>query len=283
MRLCGSINRLIPDAAYIRMMYYYHFGKMPNLHNPKTFNEKLQWLKLYDHNPLYTTMVDKVKVKDYVISKVGDRYIIPTIATWNNANQIDFTVLPDKFVLKCNHDSHGVVVVKDKKAINESEVRSYLSSRMANNGYWYGREWPYKNVEKQILAEQYISDGNEELTDYKIHCFNGEPKIVLVCQNRFDEGGLKEDFYDTKWRHLDVGRPGIAHGKLIDRPLQLDEMINVARTLSADIPFLRTDFYCVDGTVLFGELTFFPASGFKRFVPDRFDRMLGDWLKLPQE
>ena len=283
MSLKSSLTDVMPSPLYIRLLYLYHFGKLPHLRNPRTFNEKLQWLKLHDHNPIYTTMVDKVRVKEYVTSLAGAKYIIPNLGIWNNAEEIDFDILPDRFVIKCNHDSHGVIVVNDKGKTNLEAVREKLRKRLQVDGYAYGREWPYKDVERKILAEEFIEGDSGELIDYKVHCFGGEPKFILVCQDRFSDSGLKEDFYDIGWELMDVRRPNVGHGTPVKRPEELDEMLELARLLSKGVPFLRTDFYYTHGKILFGELTFFPASGFQRFVPDRYDRLFGDWIELPRK
>lgn len=283
MSLKSSLTDVMPSPLYIRLLYLYHFGKLPHLRNPRTFNEKLQWLKLHDHNPIYTTMVDKVRVKEYVTSLAGAKYIIPNLGIWNNAEEIDFDILPDRFVIKCNHDSHGVIVVNDKGKTNLEAVREKLRKRLQVDGYAYGREWPYKDVERKILAEKFIEGDSGELIDYKVHCFGGEPKFILVCQDRFSDSGLKEDFYDIGWELMDVRRPNVGHGTPVKRPDELDEMLELARLLSKGVPFLRTDFYYTQGKILFGELTFFPASGFQRFVPDRYDRLFGDWIELPRK
>ena len=283
MSMKSILSEIIPDSVYICIQYVHHFHRFPNLNNPKTFNEKLQWLKLHDHNPIYTTMVDKVKVKEYVASKIGEEYIIPTLGEWERAEDVDFDLLPERFVIKSNHDSHGVIVCKDKSKLNIKNTIYRLGKRLNNNGYWYGREWPYKNVEKKILAEQFIKDESGDLIDYKIHCFNGEPKFVLVCQDRFSKTGLKEDFYDLSWKLMDVKRPDIEHGTPISKPAAFDEMLALSRTLSKDVPFLRVDFYYTQGKIFFGELTLFPASGFQRFVPESYDRLFGDWIRLPEK
>ena len=276
----SELIRKIPDPLYIRIQYLHHFGKLPNLHNPSTFNEKMQWLKIHDHNPVYTTLVDKVKVKSYIADKIGEQYVIPTIGVWDSADKIDFSSLPNQFVIKCNHDSHGVIVCRDKTKIDVKEMKAKLQKRLNSSGYYYGREWPYKNVEKRILAEEYISDGTGELIDYKVHNFNGEPKVILVCRNRFGSTGLQEDFFDTSWRLMDVKRPNASHGEAIDRPEGLDLMLELSKTLSKGFPFLRTDFYYVKGRVLFGELTLYPASGYQAFIPESYDKLFGEWIDL---
>ncbi len=273
----------LPDKLYIELMYYYHFHKFPDLKNPKTQNEKLPWLKLYNRKPEYSTMVDKVLVKDYIAEKIGEEYVIPTLGVWERAEDINFGSLPEQFVIKCNHDSHGVIVCKDKSKLDVEDTRRRLGKRLANNGYSYGREWPYKNVERRILAEQFIKDDSGELIDYKIHCFNGEPKFVLVCQDRFGKTGLKEDFYDLSWNVMDVKRPNVEHGTPILKPMAFDKMLELSRTLSKDVPFLRVDYYYTQGKILFGELTLFPASGFQRFIPESYDKIFGDWIQLPKK
>lgn len=271
---------LLPDELYLKIMYYYHFRRGLDLKSPKTFNEKLQWLKLNDRKDIYTEMVDKVKAKSLVASIIGEEYIIPNLGVWKRAEDIDFSKLPNQFVLKCNHDSHGTVICRDKDKLNMDETREFLRKRLKTNGYQYGREWPYKNVEKCILAEPLIDDGSKSLIDYKVHNFNGIPKMILVCQDRFDEAGMVEDFYSEDWLHLDVKRPGSKDGKIIDKPDELDDLLRVSSILSKNIPFLRTDFYIVNHRLLFSELTFFPASGFQRFLPDSYDLYLGGLLDI---
>lgn len=283
MSLLQKLMRAIPASVFIRLQYLHHFGKLPNLKSPLTFNEKLQWLKLHDHNPLYITMVDKVKAKDYVASIIGEDHIIPTLGVWEKASEINFEQLPEQFVIKCNHDSHGVIICKDKSDFDQNKARVLLGKRLSRNGYYYGREWPYKKVEKRVIAEQLVGNDSGGLIDYKVHCFNGEPKFILVCQNRFDSSGLHEDFYDLSWNVLNVQRPGTPHGALLNRPDKLDEVLKYAKMLSKDIPFLRTDFYIVNNIVLFGELTLYPASGYLPFIPEEYDELFGSWLNLPEK
>lgn len=426
------------DRQYLEMMFPLMTGYSLNLEQPVTFNEKMQWLKLYDRKPIYTTMVDKYEAKKYVASIIGDEYIIPTIRVWDNFDEIDFDNLPNQFVLKCTHDSGGLVICRDKNKLDLSSVRKKISKSLKRNFYYAGREWPYKNVKPRIIAEKYmedhstselrdynffcfggmakcykvdfdrfvehranyfstdgelmkigeeicppnfnkeipvheniekmkelaeklsatkpflradfydadgkvyfgeltfypasgfgkfIYDGNDErlgswiklpekselegyyliykemlcvlntcainpekdrsnsshgLADYKIHSFNGVPKVILVCRDRFSDLGLTEDFFDQNWTHLDVQREMHPNSDTeIEKPRELDKMLELAEKLSKDIPFLRSDFYTIDGKVYFGELTFYPASGFEGFQPASFDRKLGNWLVLP--
>lgn len=274
--------KFIPDAMYLKIRFYDIFHRKLDFKNPKTFNEKLQWLKLYDRDPLYTTMVDKYEAKKYVADLIGDEYIIPTLGIWENFDDINFEILPDQFVLKCTHDSGGLVVCKDKNHLDIESARMKIEQSLKRNYYYSGREWPYKNVKPRIIAEKYMTDETGELQDYKVHNFGGIPKFILVCSQRFSEKGLCEDFYDTSWKRLDVKRPShpwTAEGKTA--PLELQKMLELSSKLSEDIPFARTDFYLVDGQLYFGEITFFPASGLEKFEPDWWDHKLGDWIKLP--
>ena len=275
--------RNMTDEKYLRKMYKASLGTELNLDQPSSFNEKLQWLKLYDHQPEYTKMVDKYLVRKYVAETIGERYLIPLIGVWNSPDEIDFESLPNQFVLKCNHNSGlGMCICKDKSKLDIQKVRDELRKGLADDFYYLGREWPYKNVERKIICEKYMTDGNDQLSDYKIHNFNGSPRIILVCRDRFKESGLTEDFFSEKWEHLDIHRPGNPNSRhLIPKPSELDEMLLLAKQLSKNIPFVRTDFYTIDGKVYFGEITFYPASGFEKYEPESIDKQFGEWLKLP--
>lgn len=282
-----AFGRLLPDtveadAFYLRLLYRYKMHRELNLENPQTFNEKLQWLKLYDRRPEYTTMVDKYAVKAYVAERIGEERIIPTLGVWNRFEDIDFESLPEQFVLKATHDSGGIVICRDKAAFDLDNARKTLKHSLKRKYFRNTREWPYKDVKPRIIAEQYMEDGlGDSLKDYKLHCFSGEPKMTLVCSDRFSDGGMREDFFDKDWEHMPIKRPDAENsGKEIDKPVNFEQMQELARKLSQDIPFVRTDFYEIDGKVYFGEMTFFPASGFKGFVPEKWDVELGRWIKL---
>ena len=427
----GLLNKW-PDEKYIKRKFKAKLGYSLNLDNPQTFNEKLQWLKLHDRKPIYTTMVDKYEVKKYVASIIGEEYIIPTLGIWDSFDEIDFDSLPNQFVLKCTHDSGGLVIVKDKSEFDKRKALKQIEKSLKTNYYYLGREWPYKNVKPRIIAEAYMEDrgtselrdykffcfggvakcykvdfdrfiehranyftldgelmrlgeeicppdfekyiprltildkmkelaetlskghpflradfydvdgkiyfgeltffpasgfgkfiyeGNDELlgswieltktmgggycliykdllcvlslkkkrekhdglADYKIHSFNGVPKVILVCNDRFTESGLTEDFFDTNWQHLDVRREKYGNALFeIEKPIELEEMLHLSSLLSEGVPFLRTDFYTINGKVYFGELTFYPASGFEKFVPESFDNRMGEWIALSE-
>lgn len=284
--LCFSIiqkfGTFLPDRLYLKMLFWAKMGRRLHLDSPQSFNEKLQWLKLYDRNPLYTKMVDKSEVKQYVASIIGNQYIIPTIGVWSRVEEIEWLKLPETFVLKSTQGGGGVgvVICKDKKEIDVQSAHRELERGLKLNPYKLFREWPYKNVTPRIIAEQYMLDSGEGLDDYKIHCFNGEPKFILVCRNRFSSG-LIEDFYSIEWNHLPVRRPGKPALGDVPKPVKLEEMLSIAKVLSKGIPFVRCDLYLIGGNVYFGELTFYPASGLSRFEPESYDYLFGEMLTLP--
>ncbi len=275
----------MPDSLYLRLLYFHRFGKRLDLKNPRTFNEKLQWLKLNDRKDEYTKMVDKIEAKKWVSERIGEEYIIPTLGVWNRAEDIDFDTLPDRFVLKCNHDSGGLCICTDKSRLDINNVRSALDKTLKRDFYKVGREWPYKNVKHRILAEQYMTDeSGYELKDYKIFCFHGKPRFIQVDFDRFAITGHKRNIYDTDWQLLDIeyGYPSdSAHP--IDSPDALGKMLKFAATLSAGHPFLRIDFYAINCDIRFGELTFYPGCGLEEFSPDSWDLKLGDLIRLRKE
>ncbi len=269
----------LPDNVYLRFTYFIRMRKVLHLKNPKTFNEKLQWLKLYDRNIEYTKMVDKAKVKQYAARMIGEQYIIPTLGVWGSLDEIEFDKLPNEFVLKCTHDSGGVIICKDKAKLDIKKIKREMGKALKSNYYLSGREWPYKNVRPCIIAEKFIAD---EMQDYKLFCFNGVPKITLVCSERFSDTGLKEDFFNMNWKHLNMKRSKYPNSeKIIKKPIHYEKMKEYAARLAKNIPFVRVDFYEINGELFFGEITFFPASGFEGFEPERWDLKLGSWICLP--
>ena len=274
----------LADKKYIELKYLTFFKKKLNLKNPQTFNEKLQWLKIYDRNHQYTQMVDKYEAKKYVASIIGEEYIIPTIGIYNSFDEIDFKKLPNKFVIKCTHDSGGLVVCKDKNKLDKNNAKKKIEKSLKTNYYYCGREWPYKNVKPRIIIEKYMcTKEQKELIDYKFFCFNGNPKIILVCSERFSSNNMCETWFDDKWNFLDIIESSHRVDKTIKKPINLSKMMEFSKKLSKDIPFVRVDFYEINGKTYFGELTFFPASGFERFEPKEWDYKLGEMLKLPDK
>lgn len=277
----GLLN-WIPSKLYLSMSYRAKMKKKLNLKNPQTFNEKIQWLKLYDRQFKYSEFVDKYKVREYISEKLGEEYLIPLIGVYDNFDEINFCELPDRFVLKCTHDSGGVVICKDKKNFDIENARNKINRSLRKNYYYYSREWPYKNVIPRIICEKYMdSQFGDQIKDYKFMCFNGKVRCSFVCSNRGSEKGLNVDFYDLDWNHMPFERHYKNSGFIEPRPKNYKEMIKISEKLSKNIPFVRVDFYEVDGKVYFGELTFYPGAGFEEFTPEEYDYLLGSWIQLP--
>ena len=277
------VKNMIPDYLFLKREFRLHVGYPLNLRDPQTFGEKLQWLKLYNRNPLYTKLVDKYAVKKWVADKIGEKYIIPTLGVWKKFDDIVFDNLPNQFVLKCTHDSRGLVICKDKLTLDVVTARKKLKKALKYNFYYDGREWPYKNVSPHIIAEKYIEDELGELTDYKFFCFDGVPQYCQVIRGRCTQETI--DFYDMDWNHMPfVGLTrGVKNGlRPISKPKKFDDMVGICEKLSSGIPFVRVDLYNINGTILFGELTFYPACGFGVFEPNEWNYSIGKLLKLPQ-
>jgi len=283
--------RFWSDRYYLKVLFRAHMGYKLNLNNPKTFSEKLQWLKLYDRKPEYTMMVDKVKAKEYVASVLGDEYVIPTLGVWDAPEKIDFDALPERFVLKCNHNSGtGMYICKDKSNLDVVKVKAELKKGLKENYYLMNREWPYRDVPRRILAEEFIEPAPNviDLPDYKWYCFDGEPKYCQVIQNRTTNETI--DFFDIEWNHQNfVGlnpAAGPAAGPAAvtpSRPANLETHIRIAKKLSKGLRFARIDLYETGEKTYFGEITFYPLSGFGVFTPDIYNKLLGQMIKLPGE
>lgn len=272
------------DEAFLKLRYRVIFHKKLDFKSPKTFNEKLQWMKLYDRNPDYIKLVDKYAVREYIAEKIGEEYLIPLLGVWDSPEEIDYDSLPEQFVLKCNHDSGSVIICRDKSAFDKEAANKKLKYHLGRNLYNWGREWPYKHVKPRVIAEKFLSELSGDVPDYKIFCFGGIPKVILLCADRFTEGGLRENFYDTDWNLLPVRRPLHPNTDYeVKKPGTLDEMLKLAKVLSEGKTFSRIDFYDVNGKVYFGEITFFPASGLESFEPDEWDLKLGEWIELPEK
>ena len=282
---CYGFFKNMSDEEYLKRKFKGTIGTRLDLDNPRTFNEKLQWLKLYDRRPEYTMMVDKYLVRQYIAETIGEEYLIPLLGVWNDPDEIDFNALPEQFVLKCNHNSGtGMCICKDKKTLNIEKVKKELRKGLAQNYYLTSREWPYRDVPRKIICEKYMTDKGQELADYKIHNFDGVPRFILVCKDRFEKSGLTEDFFTPGWEHMPIRR--LEHPNAssdICKPKELEEMLRISKILSDGYPFIRTDFYTVNNKIYFGELTLYPASGFTPFDPDLYDDLFGSWVKLPIE
>lgn len=284
--LLRRYQKILPDKTYIRLYYKYSMGKKLNLRNPKTFNEKLNWLKLYDRNPLYTKLVDKYSVKSWVAERIGEKYIIPTLGVWSCFDDINFDNLPNQFVLKTTHGggSVGVVVCKDKASFDKTAAKLKLEKSMTISGYDTVREWPYKNVQRRILAERYIhpGDGLSDIPDFKFFCFDGKVKALFIGTDR-GTGDVKFDFYDADFNHLDLVQVHPMSGRIIEKPVNFEEMKKIAAELSKGIPQVRVDLYNVDGIIFFGEMTFYHHAGVVPFHPEKWDEIFGSWISLPQK
>lgn len=279
----NGLLKWMSDETYARCAFKAVFGYKLDLENPKTFNEKLQWLKLYNRKSEYSMMVDKYRVRDYIREKIGEEYLIPLLGVWDNVDEIDFDSLPNQFVLKCNHDQGSVVICKDKKNFDVDGAKKKLAYKMSRDHYYSTREWPYKNIPRKIICEQYMEDtGTSELRDYKFFCFNGTVRCYKCDFDRFVRH--KANYFTTDGELMKVGEEVCPpdFSKELPMPDNLEKMKELAAKLSATHPFLRTDFYDVDGKVYFGELTFYPASGFGKFIYDGNDELFGSWIKLPE-
>ncbi|MBQ8429666.1 MAG: glycosyl transferase [Clostridia bacterium] len=271
--------KFIPTKPYLKMVYKIKTGKKLNLKNPVGFNEKLNWLKLYEQSPEYTDLVDKIKVREYIKEKVGEDICFPLLGQWNKYEDIDFNTLPDQFVLKCNHDSGSVKIIKDKSAINHKEFSRFFKSRLKMNPYAIGREYPYKKVKPMIMAETYmVPEGAKDIEDYKFFCFNGKPEIMFIATDRSVD--VKFDFFDMDFNHLDIVNIHPQSGTPIKKPALFEEMKAMAAKLSEGMKFVRIDLYEIEGKIYFGEFTFFHGGGFWLFKPDEWEMKLGNLIEI---
>ena len=278
-----KIGHILPDKLYVKLKYRVVCNSKLNLKHPKTFNEKLQWLKLNDRKEIYTTMVDKYAVKKYISDIIGEEYVIPTLGIYDKYDDIDFDSLPDMFVIKCTHDSGGgLVICRDKSQLDHKWAKNKIEKSLKYNYYWNCREWPYKNVPRRILVEKYMEDNSNKgknLNVYKIFCFNGEPKIFQVIQNDKTQDETI-DYFDADWNLLKMKQSYPNSAIPLNKPQRVNEMIDIAKKLSNGFPFLRVDLYEINGSIYFSELTFYSDAGFGKFQPPEWDDKLGEWIKL---
>lgn len=276
-------DKFLGDSYFLKLQYHCYFGKKANLTNPQSFSEKLLWLKLYDHRPEYTMMVDKYAVKKYVADIIGEQYVIPTLGVWERPEDIDWETLPNQFVLKCTHDSGGLVICKDKSKLDRTSAIEKLRVSLNKDYYKYAREWQYKGVPKRIIAEKYMEDNTfGELPDYKFFCFDGEVKAMFIGTER-GTGDVKFDFYDSDFNHLDLVQIHPMSGKDLPKPQHFEKMKELASKLSKGYPHLRVDLYNVNGNIYFGEITLFHHGGIVPFHPEQWDYTFGSWISLPEK
>lgn len=280
---CGFL-KFIPDRIFLKLIYRVQFKKRLDLDNPQTFNEKIQWLKLNDRKDIYTTMVDKYEVKKYVADLIGEEYIIPTLGVWDKFDDIDFEKLPNKFVLKCTHDSGGLVICRDRSKFDIDSARKKINKCLKQNYYKNGREWPYKNVKPKIIAEELLEDNKNFVPeDYKVYCFNGKPEYIVVFHGRFDENKeLSETVYNLDWEPQGVSFDNHFQPSNIieEKPKVFDELIKASSVLCKGFPQVRVDFYIVNDKLYFGEITLHTASGFQPMIPPDLDEKLGKMIDL---
>lgn len=281
-KICVCFGKYISDKTYLKLLYETRIGKKLNLKNPITFDEKLQWLKLYDRKDEYTVWADKYEVRNYVAEKLGEQYLIPLLGVWNFADELKLDDLPEQFVLKCTHDSASVCICTNKKNFDWNAAMDKLQKSLNQNYYWHSREWPYKNITPRIIAEAYMTDeSGTELKDYKIYTFGGEPYLIQVDFDRFHNH--RRNLYTTEWEYIDET---IEYSKdpnvKIAKPEHLEEMLECSRKLAVGTISLRTDFYSINGKIYFGEITFYQEAGFAHFEHEEFAKKLGDQIKLPK-
>lgn len=281
-KICVRFGKYISDKTYLKLLYETRIGKKLNLKNPITFDEKLQWLKLYDRKDEYTVWADKYEVRNYVAEKLGEQYLIPLLGVWNSADELKLDDLPEQFVLKCTHDSASVCICTNKKNFDWNAAMGKLQKSLNQNYYWHSREWPYKNITPRIIAEAYMTDeSGTELKDYKIYTFGGEPYLIQVDFDRFHNH--RRNLYTTEWEYIDET---IEYSKdpnvKIAKPEHLEEMLECSRKLAVGTISLRTDFYSINGKIYFGEITFYQEAGFAHFEHEEFAKKLGDQIKLPK-
>jgi hypothetical protein len=268
------------DETYLKIAFWCKMGKRLNLKHPTTYNEKLQWLKLNDRNPEYTNLADKYEVRKFIEKTIGGEYLIPLFGIWDSVDEIDFDKLPNQFVLKCTHDSGGLVICTDKRNFNIDKAKRKIRKSLKHNYYWGQREWIYKNIKPRIIAEKYMTDGsNKRLKDYKFFCFDGEVKAMFIATDRGID--TRFDFFDLNFNHLPFMQHYPNANSPITKPKGFEEMIELAKVLSKGIKHVRVDFYDINGKVYFGEMTFFHFSGWEKFKPDKYDQIFGEWLQIP--
>lgn len=280
-----KIAFFLPDRIYLSILFRLKMGQRLNLDNPKTFNQKLQWLKLYDRYPEHTNMVDKYEAKGIAAKIIGEDHIIPTYGVWSRFEDIDFDKLPEQFVLKATNGggNRDVIICKDKSTFDYRKAESIFKKTLSDNTIYRNfREWPYKDIKPRIIAEKYMSDESGELKDYKFYCFNGEPKMILIANERMSDNGPYFDFFDEEFQHLPFTQGAPNYYKTVDKPDTFEEMLSLAKILAHGLTHVRVDLYSVNNVVYFGEWTFFDSSGYEKFTPDEWDGIVGSWMKLPE-
>ncbi len=278
-----TLSRLLTDKAYVRLLYLKNHGRLPRLRHPRTFNEKLQWYKLYHRDPLMTILSDKYEVRKYLQARGHGSLLNELYGVYDSADEIDFSNLPDRFVLKATHGSNMNIICRDKKALDWRECRRSLTRWLRSNYFYSGRQWAYKNIKPRLVCEKYLqSDGFDELIDYKFYCFHGRPRVMWICTGRYGSGGLRYNAFDMDGSRMPVFKGRAESDRPIVKPDNFAAMVATARALSGGIPFVRVDLFSVKGKLIFGEFTFYPDSGVIPFSPEPYNLIFGDWFALPE-
>lgn len=273
-------SKYIPDYIYLKLIYRGSFGKKLDISKPKTYNEKLQWLKLHDRKDMYTQLVDKLEVRKYISENIGEEYLIPLLGVYNSFDEINFEELPKQFVLKCTHDSGGLIICKDKNKLDIDSARKKINKCLKQNYYYMWREWPYKNIKPKIICEKYMEEkSGKEIKDYKFMCFNENPKLIQYHQNR--SGDYTLDFFDIDWNRTSLVQGVPNSNNTITKPHCIEEMLKIVNKLAKNTYFVRIDMYYINNKVYFGEITYYPTSGLTPFENENDDVMLGEWISLP--
>lgn len=277
-----KITRILPDAIFLKIQYKYTTGRRLDYDNLVNYNEKIQYLKLTQRENIYTEIVDKIRVRDFVSNRIGKKYLIPIYGVYESLEEINFDVLPNKYVLKTNHNSGGYYIVSDNNSVSYKDISNKLKPMLRKNYYYFTREWPYKNIEPRIICEKYLEQGDDnELRDYRFFCFDGQPRFVAVDLSITDKSKVRRNIYDLDWNLMSVEISYPQETKIsIKKPNQLSEMIDVARKLSKGFKHVRVDLYCIDNKIYFGEMTLYHQSGYGDIKPESFHEMMGSWIKV---
>lgn len=276
-------KKIISKKTFIRLQYFVILKKILHLKNPVTLNEKVQWLKLYDRQKIYTTLADKYEVKNFVTKKIGQKFVVPTIGVYDSFDEINFNELPSRFVLKCTHDSGSIVICKDKKFFDIKDARSKLTKSLNLNHYNRYLEWAYKNIKPRIICEEFIESHDERgISEYKFMCYNGKALYFSLEEFRESHGGLRIDYFDINWNKFSLKKPYLNLGYEAKKPMNFNQMIEIAESLSKDIPYVRVDMNVVEEKIYFSEMTLYPGGGYSIFIPSEYDEYFGRPLVLPE-
>jgi hypothetical protein len=273
----------LPDKEYLKLVFWASTGKKLNLEDPLTFNEKLQWIKLYDRKTEYIQYADKYAVQSYIKETIGEEYLIPLIAVYDHVEDIDWESLPERFVIKCTHASGANIICTDKKSLDIQDAKNKLKKWLKRSWFWFGREWPYKSIKPRMICQPYLSDSNSVPNDYKVMCFNGKAKMIQVHTGRYVDH--KVDFFDLQWNRVNISSRGsITDSELVHiKPQKLEEMIRLSEIIAANTTHARIDWFVVAERLYFGEITLFETSGFLPFENEKDDILFGSWIKLPSK